>query len=488
MHSDPCGNAGGSAAVVSKPATIEQCHLVIDALAAELAVLRGQVVVLQERLALDSRNSSKPPSSDGPGRGNRAQRRASARKRGGQKGHPGAFRALVPEAQVDRVQECVPPAVCSCGAAVSVRGKPERHQVFDIPPVQPVVSEYRLYSGVCAGCGAVLPATLPAGVPRGQIGPRALATIGTLGTKYQMPQLKIRDLLAQLTGLSFSVGAISQAHGKVAAALAAPVAEATRSLTQASVVHMDETRYGREGSSGNWVWAAIQKQLAIYAVLPSRARYVIHDLIGEKPAAVVVSDRYAGYAFVDAQQRQVCWAHLLRDFRRIAERAGEPGRIGRRRPGAGVRDVSLARARQDRRRTVRAVAATRAQRARTRCEANRLPPQRRHLRQRPRAVAGTVELRDPPWRGAHQQRGRAGAARHRGQAQDQWAHALAARRRLSRAGLQRHGVVPAPGAQLARLPAPDSHRVDRQDTRAEPGACSRPLGLILAPTVSRSPS
>lgn len=335
MHSDPCGNAGGGAAVVSKPATVEQCHLVIDALAAELAVLRGQVVVLQERLALDSRNSSKPPSSDGPGRGNRAQRRASARKRGGQKGHPGAFRALVPEAQVDRVQECVPPAVCSCGAAVSVRGKPERHQVFDIPPVQPVVSEYRLYSGVCAGCGAVLPATLPAGVPRGQIGPRALATIGTLGTKYQMPQLKIRDLLAQLTGLSFSVGAISQAHGKVAAALAAPVAEATRSLTQASVVHMDETRYGREGSSGNWVWAAIQKQLAIYAVLPSRARYVIHDLIGEKPAAVVVSDRYAGYAFVDAQQRQVCWAHLLRDFRRIAERAGEPGRIGRRLLGLG---------------------------------------------------------------------------------------------------------------------------------------------------------
>jgi transposase len=83
------------------------------------------------------------------------------------------------------------------------------------------------------------------------------------------------------------------------------------------------------------VWAAIQQRLAIYAVLPSRARYVIHDLIGEKPAAVVVSDRYAGYAYVDAQQRQVCWAHLLRDFRRIAERAGEPGRIGRRLLGLG---------------------------------------------------------------------------------------------------------------------------------------------------------
>lgn len=335
MHSDADSGAVVGAVVVSKPTTLEQCHAVIDVLAAEVAVLRGQVVLLQERLTLDSRNSSKPPSADGPGRGNRAQRRASARKRGAQKGHPGAFRALLPESEVDRVQDCVPPSVCACGGAVSVRGKPERHQVFDIPPIEPEVSEYRLYSGVCAGCGGVVPAALPAGVPRGQIGPRALAMVGVLGTKYQMPQMKIRDLLAQLAGLDFSVGAISQAHGKVAAALAAPVADATRSLSAAAVVHMDETRYAREGTSGNWVWAAIQPQLAVYAVLPSRARYVICDLIGEKPAAVVVSDRYAAYAFVDAQQRQVCWAHLLRDFRRIAERPGEPGRVGRRLLGLG---------------------------------------------------------------------------------------------------------------------------------------------------------
>lgn len=135
-----------------------------------------------------------------------------------------------------------------------------------------------------------------------------------------MPQMKIRELLAQLTGLDFSVGAISQAHGKVVAVLAAPVDEAMRSLAQASVVHMDEMRNGREGSIGNWVWAAIQQRLAICAVLPSRARYVIHDLIGAKPVAMVVSDHCAGYAFIDAQQGQMCRAHLLRDFRRIAKR------------------------------------------------------------------------------------------------------------------------------------------------------------------------
>src|SRR5574337_667277 len=85
MHSDAGGDAGRGVVGVSKPATVEQCHAVIDALAGELASLRDKVILLEERLALDSRNSSKPPSSDGPGRGNRAQRRASARKRGAQK-------------------------------------------------------------------------------------------------------------------------------------------------------------------------------------------------------------------------------------------------------------------------------------------------------------------------------------------------------------------------------------------------------------------
>jgi transposase len=78
-----------------KPATLEQSHAVIDTLVEQIAILQEQVALLQERAKLDSRNSSKPPSSDGPGSGNRAQRRASLRKRGAQKGHPGSYRALV---------------------------------------------------------------------------------------------------------------------------------------------------------------------------------------------------------------------------------------------------------------------------------------------------------------------------------------------------------------------------------------------------------
>lgn len=335
MHSDANSHEAAPAVVaMTMPATVAECHEVIQSLALEIGQLREQLAWLQERLKVDSRNSSKPPSSDGPGGGNRAQRRASQRKRGAQKGHPGSYRALLPQGEVDAVHDCAPVEVCDCGGAVAVQGKPLRHQVFDIPPVQAEVQEYRLYSGVCTQCKRGHRAALPSGVPSGQIGPRALALIGVLGTRFHLTQFKIRDLLAHTLGLDFSVGAISQAHGKVAAALKAPVAEAAASLSDAPVLHMDETRYPREGSA-NWVWAAVQPKLAVFSILPSRARYVAQDLIGAAPRGVVVSDRYAAYAYIDAGQRQVCWAHLIRDFTRISQRAGPPGRIGQRLLGLG---------------------------------------------------------------------------------------------------------------------------------------------------------
>ncbi len=342
MHRDEPLSSEIADGVMPKPETLGQCHRVIEELTNQneelrqrLATQEEKMASLQEQMKLNSRNSSKPPSSDGPGRPNRAQRRASTRKRGAQKGHTGTFRALLPETEVNAIHECAPPQVCDCGAAVDSRGEPLRHQVFDAPPVKPQVDEYRLYSGVCRGCGKVHRAALPAGVPSGQIGPRALAIVGMLGTHCHLTQGKIRDVLAQLTGVDFSIGAISQAHGKVAQALAVPVKQAGAALAQAAVLHADETKYPREGTSGNWVWAVVAPKVATFSILPSRARYVIQDLIGFVPAAVVVSDRYAVYDYVAAEKRQICWAHLLRDFTRIAERAGQPGRIGRRLLGLG---------------------------------------------------------------------------------------------------------------------------------------------------------
>lgn len=315
-------------AMVQLPQTVAECHAVIS-------LLMERVKVLEERVHLDSKNSSKPPSSDGPASGNRARRRASQRKRGAQPGHKGSARALVDEAEVDQIIECKPAEVCECGATVAtLDGEPIRHQVFDVPPVKAQVQEYRRYAGRCTGCGKAHRAALPAGVPSGQIGPRALALVGTLGTHYHLTQFKIRDLLARVLGMDFSVGAISQAHGKVAQALKAPVSQLGEHMSQAPVAQMDETRYPREGT-GNWAWAVVTPKVVWYSLLPSRARYVAASLIGKEFNGILVSDRYAVYDYVDANKRQVCWAHLLRDFTRIGQRSGLAGKIGCGLLGAG---------------------------------------------------------------------------------------------------------------------------------------------------------
>ena len=316
------------------PASLAECHAVIQSQVLLLDELRARLLVLEERVNLDSNNSSKPPSSNGPGQMNRAQRRASARKRGAQPGHKGHTRAMLDEREVNRLVDCKPDAVCECGGPVELIDQPQRHQVFEVPPMRAQVDEYRLYGGRCKGCGKAHSGVLPAGVPKGQLGPRALSLVGVLGTRYHLTQRKIRNLLDQLMGLSFSVGAISQAHGKVAHALKAPVAEAAASLCNAETLWMDETHYPREGI-GNWVWTAVQPMLAVFAIYPSRARYVILDFIGERCTAVVTTDRYASYAFIDAERRQICWAHLLRDFNRIGQRQGVAGQIGRRLLGLG---------------------------------------------------------------------------------------------------------------------------------------------------------
>lgn len=125
----------GSPERAKLPESLAECHAVIQAQALLLSELQSRLLVLEERVTLNSNNSSKPPSSDGPGLGNRAQRRASGRKRGAQPGHKGHCRVLLDESEVDRLVDCKPEAVCECGGHVKLLDQPQRHQVFEVPPL-----------------------------------------------------------------------------------------------------------------------------------------------------------------------------------------------------------------------------------------------------------------------------------------------------------------------------------------------------------------
>src|SRR5262245_27821352 len=146
----------------------------IRALEARVAALEATVQQLLERLQQDSHNSSRPPSSDPPHTMARRPRRIpSGRKRGGQPGHPGQARAFVALKDVDTVVPVKPRACHRCDHPLQGDDpQPYRHQVTDLPPVQPVVTEYQLHGLVCPACGATTRAALPRGVPPGGFGPR----------------------------------------------------------------------------------------------------------------------------------------------------------------------------------------------------------------------------------------------------------------------------------------------------------------------------
>jgi transposase len=233
------------------PQTVQACHAVMREWWVLMQEMRARLLVLEEQVKLNSRTSSKPPSSDGPGSGSRSAKPKSGRKVGAQPGHKGSFRATLASDQVDQQVVCQPEPRCTrCQGDVVVSSdgdKAIRHQVFDLPPITPQVTEYLRLRGVCSGCGCGRKhhAALPPGVPSGQLGPRALALVGTLSGQFHLTQGKIQRLLAQVMGLRFSIGTISMAHGHVAQAQAQvePVRQLQMYLSCEPVRHADETSH-----------------------------------------------------------------------------------------------------------------------------------------------------------------------------------------------------------------------------------------------------
>lgn len=216
-----------NAAEPHSPGTVVECHELIRQLQVNHVQVMQRLSELEERLKLNSRNSSKPPSSDGPGTPPCAPRPKNGKRLGGQPGHPGSFRAMVPVEQTQVQVACPASEHCErCGAdAQGDPDKPIRHQVFELPQIEPLITEYVRLRGVCSGCGLKHHGALPVGVPTGQLGPRALALVGTLAGQFHLTQRKVQAVLSHIMGIRFSLGAVSQAHGLVAQGLAKPVAQ-----------------------------------------------------------------------------------------------------------------------------------------------------------------------------------------------------------------------------------------------------------------------
>lgn len=309
-----------------------------DARIAQLEALveqrRARIAELEARLGQNSSNSSKPPSSDAPGTARRPKKKPKGRRRpGGQPGHKKRERALLPLEAVQHVIELVPKQCKGCQRGlVGEDAEPRRHQVVEVPLLSAIVTEYRSHALECHACGTVTRAAVPENA-RSAFGERLGALASLLVGKYRLSKRLVKDALSDMLGVELSVGSVSNLEGEMAEALAPSVAQAAASVQQAEKVHADETGWvqGREKGRGRraWLWMVATALVAVFHIASSRGGKVARSLLGEGFTGFLVSDRWSGYEWHDAGLRQLCWAHLTRDFQGFIDRGGKGGRLGR---------------------------------------------------------------------------------------------------------------------------------------------------------------
>jgi transposase len=301
----------------------------IAELEAQLKAALARIAELEAQLGRSSRNSNKPPSSDGP-EVKREAKAPTGRKPGGQKGHKGNKRELVPPEKVDKTVALHPEACSRCEGALVKKEQapaPWRHQVVEMPPVKPHVTEYQQHSGWCERCECFTQAQLPEGVPRGAFGPRLMALVALLAGQYRLSKRLVQQLLGDVLGVEVALGSISKLEAQVSQALAAAVQQAREHVREQRVAHLDETSW-RQARKKAWLWVAVTAWVTVFQVATSRGGAVARDILGKDWVGFLVTDRWSGYGWADKGLRQVCWSHLLRDFQGFVDRGGEGRGLG----------------------------------------------------------------------------------------------------------------------------------------------------------------
>jgi transposase len=315
----------------------EPARALVAELVEQVAALRAEVEELKRVAGRGSHNSSMPPSCDPPR--TRAERRAAAReqlrrssrKPGGQPGHDGKTRELAAPERVDRRFDHLP-AGCSCGHRFDGTeprlGAPLTHQKWELPQISPLIFEHRLHRLACPGCGRAALAGLPAWVSGSAFGPRLEAHVAMLAGVFRLSRRQIVQTVQEIFAIPISLGAVDRTIMRMSAVLADPWAELREAVRAAEVVHADETSWRLAGAQ-QWLWLAASALHACYRIDPSRSQRAAKELLGEDFGGFVISDRYAGYHFLDVLQQQLCWSHVIRQLTEISERAGAAGRLGR---------------------------------------------------------------------------------------------------------------------------------------------------------------
>jgi len=310
--------------------TPQSVRMYVRAMYEQVQELVRRVEELEEQVRRNSRNSSQPPSSDGPGQNMSVGQKPKGGKQGGQKGHPGHRRGLLPIEEVDEVIKYRPEICGGCGAELAGEDPdPYRYQVTELPPVKPHVTEHQVHSLECPCCGQVNRGELPAEVASSQFGPNLVALMAILMGVYRLSKRQVSRILNDCFAISVSAGSVVKQQETVSRALGEAVEEAEQYVQKQDVRNIDETGWPQvEGGKRGWLWVVVTPLVTVFRVALSRAGQVAKELLGEDSQGIVGSDRYSAYNWIPIGLRQLCWSHLRRDFQKILERGGPSAQIG----------------------------------------------------------------------------------------------------------------------------------------------------------------
>jgi transposase len=312
-------------------AYITALETVIPELQTQVEVLRAQVSELQARTRQNSRNSSRPPSSDPPHAPPRPKRSPSPRKRGGQPGHKRHERQLLSAEAVDEVVDHHPEECPLCHGQLSANlpdvAEPDRQQVWEIPPVKPYVTEHRYHRVECPDCHTTVEAEHPAEVVLGAFGASVIALIGLLRGQYRLSIRKIVALLSDIFRLPISTGCVVDLCHLLSAALANAYTESQEQVSEADKANVDETGWKKAGKK-LWLWVAVTAQATLF-MIADRSAASLKALLGESFQGIITSDRFKSYLALAVERRQACWAHLKRNWQAFSERDGPVGEWGK---------------------------------------------------------------------------------------------------------------------------------------------------------------
>jgi transposase len=295
----------------------------------EVAELRQLVRELSGAARATAVNSSIPPSANPPGARQPQTKKPTGGTPGGQPGHEGHFRQLLPAQEVDEVVGHGPPVRCRfCGAMLPVGSDGEvvgRHQVMELPPRAVRVTEHRALACRCGTCGRENAGTIPEAVRSRATGPRLSAAVAMTACHFRGSRRCVERLVGEVLGAPLSLGSVMAREREAGEALGGPYEEVLGAVRRARVKHVDETSWRR---AAHWLFAAATATASAFALAHARTYAGVKQLLGDRIGGTLCTDRFGIYDKHPLHRRAACWAHLKRDFQRCVDRGGASAPVG----------------------------------------------------------------------------------------------------------------------------------------------------------------